>query len=181
MLLAAWLRVLTCICREMQVPAWGAGEEPCSRTASLRCWWPSASLTAGITTTFMSTSPYEQLPRLSSGQGRAHAHLPAEKHTDNANSHSLQWSANMSSAPSPLPQPFYPRGTSASEIIMHLKDKLPAASSLEGRSPLGSDMLMVPSVRPAKQTSKSSSVFTPAQVHFPAPTSPLCLWEVFQP
>lgn len=114
------------------------------------------------------------------GQGRAHAHLPAEEHTADTNSHSPQWSANASSSPSPPPQLFYPWGTSSSEIVMHLKSKFLAASSPEGWSLLGGDMLMVPSVRPAKQISKSSSIVIPAEVHFPTPTSPLCLWEVFQ-
>ena len=57
MLLAARLSVPTCICREMQMPAWGAGEEPCSGTVSLRCWWPPASLTSGTTATFKPCHP----------------------------------------------------------------------------------------------------------------------------
>ena len=38
MLLAAWLSVPICVFREVQMPAWGAHEELCSRTVSLRCW-----------------------------------------------------------------------------------------------------------------------------------------------
>lgn len=157
MLLAAWLSVLTCIFRGMQMPACRAGEEPCNRTVSLRCWWPPSSLTSGITATFVTVSSCEQLPWLCSA-----------------------WSANAPRAPAPPSQLFYPRGTSTSEIVMHLKCEFLAASSPEGWSLQGGDMLMVPSVRPAKQVSKSSSIFTPAQVRFPTPTSPLRLWEVFQ-
>ena len=89
------------------------------------------------------------------GQGRAHTHLAAEKCTADTNSDSPQRSADASSAPSPPSQLFYPRGTSTSEIVMHLKCKFLAASSPEGRSLLGGDMLMVPPVRPAKQISKN--------------------------
>lgn len=79
------------------------------------------------------------------------------------------------SGPSPPPRLFYPQGTPTPEILMHLKHKFLAASSPEGWSLLGGNVMIVPPVRPAKQISKSSSIFTPAQVHFPIHTSPLCL------
>lgn len=180
MLLAAWLSVLTCIFRGMQMPACGAGEEPWSRTVSLRCWWPPSSLTSGITTTFVTVSSCEQLPQLCSAWGKAELTHACLQRAD-TNSHLPQrWSANAPRAPAPPSQLFYPRGTSTSEIVMHLKCEFLAASSPEGWSLQGGDMLMVPSVRPAKQISKSSSIFTPAQVRFPTPTTPLRLWEVFQ-
>lgn len=179
-LLAAWRSMPMCICREMQTPAQGAAEELYSRTVTPRCWWPSVSLTTGITTPFAPVPAYEQLLWLCSAWGKAELMHTCLQRLIPTATHPNHPPLQSTKCPFSSSQLVYPWGTSTPEIVVHLKCKFLAASSPERQSLCGGDMPTVPSVRPTEQVCKSSSIFTPAQVHFPTPMSSLCLWEVFQ-
>lgn len=144
--------------RAMQMSAWGAGLRPVVHGASD----PTTSLTTGICPFFVPVSPTSF--SLSSAQPGARQ----SSHPLRSNSPSPQPPSNASGASS-LPQQCSP-----SESATSLENTFLAASSPKGWSLLGGDMLMVSSVRPAKQMSRSSSIFNPAQLHFPTVT-PLSL------
>lgn len=64
MLLAGWLCMPVCICREMEMLVWGVSE----------------SRISGIPTTLVPVSPYEQLPQLRSAWGKAELMLTSVIH-----------------------------------------------------------------------------------------------------
>lgn len=168
MLLAAWLCMPVCMCREMEMLVRGVSEEPrTSRTPPVR---DRQHLCARVTQCHPRAAPSAPL---SLGQGRAHAHLPAGENKADTNSYSPQGPTSAHSAPCPsrlfLPRRDFNIQNCYSSVVQVF------CSILGDSLLLGSDTLMVPSVRPAGEISKSLSIFTPAQVHFPTPTCPLCL------
>lgn len=161
MLLAAWLCMPVCICRGMRRLY---GESVGSHT-------PAGHLPSGIAATFVPMSPRSSFLSPAQPGARQSSCLQGSIRLVPTATHLTEHSADRA-------VPLVLHGSFSHEGLQHLKllSICLAPSSPRRQSLLlGGDLLLVPSVRPTGEISESSSIFTPAQVHFPTPTCPLCL------